>query len=67
MSWDERRVRKWLKANRIGPVEVKTRQVPMDANLLQRQLSQTGGAPISCLLYRMGKSIRVAMATRTAQ
>lgn len=64
MSWDERRVHKWLKAHRIGAVEVKTRQVPLDANLLQRQLSQPEGEPISCLLYRVGKSIRIAMARR---
>lgn len=67
MSWDERRVRKWLKAHHIGPVEVKTRQVSLDANQLQRQLSQSDGEPISCLLYRIGKSIRVVMARRTAQ
>lgn len=65
MSWDERRVKKWLKANQVGTVEVKTRQVPLDANLLQRQLSQRSGLPITCLLYRIGKSIRVAMARRT--
>lgn len=63
-SWDERRVRKWLKAYKAGTVEVKTRQVPLDANQLQRQLSQERGEPVTCLLYRSGKSIRVVMARR---
>ena len=64
MSWDERRVRKWLKANKAGTVEVKTRQVPLDANQLQRQLTQPVGEPITLLLFRRGKSIRIAMARR---
>ena len=64
MSWDERRVRKWLRSNKAGTVEVKTRNVPLDANQLQRQLSQAEGEPITCLLYRTGKSIRAIMARR---
>lgn len=64
MSWDERRVRKWLKANDVGTVEVKTRQVPLDANQLQRQLTQANGEPMTLLLYRRGKSIRTIMARR---
>ena len=64
MSWDERRVRKWLKANHVGTVEVKTRQVPLDANQLQRQLTQPSGQPMTILLYRRSKSIRAIMAKR---
>lgn len=64
MSWHERRVRKWLAAHQAGPVEVKTRNAPVDANALQRQLSKPDGQPITCLLYRLGKSIRVVMARR---
>ncbi len=66
MSWDERRLRKWLRANRVGALEVKTRQVPLDANRLQRELSQREGEPMTCLLYSVGKSVRAIMARRTA-
>ncbi len=39
MSWDDRRVRKWLRQNKAGLVEVKTRHVSLNANELQVRLS----------------------------
>ncbi len=58
MSWDERRMRKWLSVHKVGVLEVKTRNVPLDANQLQKQFSKSDGQPMTCLLYRVGKSIR---------
>lgn len=64
-AWDDRRVRKWLRANDAGTLEVKSRLVVVDAGQLQRRYSQPEGRPLVCLLTRIGKGTRAIMAERT--
>jgi hypothetical protein len=65
IAWDDRRVRKWLRAYQAGTLEVKSRLVNVDASQLQRKYSQPDGRPVTCLLTRSGKGIRAIMAERT--
>lgn len=64
-SWDDRRVRKWLRAHDVGALEVKSRLATVDAGELQRRYSQPAGRPLVCLLTRIGKGTRAIMAERT--
>ena len=65
IAWDDRRVRKWLRAAGAGRLEVKSRLITIDASELQRRYSQSEGRPLVCLLTRSGKGLRAIMAERT--
>ena len=64
LAWDDRRLRKWLRAHQVGTLEVKSRMAPIDASELQRRYSQPDGRPMTCLLTRSGKGLRAIMAER---
>lgn len=66
IAWDDRRVRKWLRAHDVGTLEVKSRLVTLDASEIQRRYSQAQGRPMVCLLTRVGKGLRAIMAERTS-
>lgn len=63
-SFDDRRLRAWLRKHNVGPLEVKTRHVALDANQLQRRYSQTEGRASVCLLTSFGKSVHAILAER---
>jgi hypothetical protein len=67
ISWDDRRVRKWLRSAGAGTLEVKSRLITIDASELQRRYSQPEGRPLACLLTRSGKGLRAIMAERTSE
>lgn len=67
LAWDDRRVRKWLRAHDVGTLEVKSRLAAVDASELQRRYSRPAGRPLVCLLTRVGKGTRVIMAERTTE
>ncbi len=64
LPWDQRRVKRWLRENRIGEVEVKKRLLQLDANEWQRQLRGAGEAKITLLITRLGDRVRAVVARR---
>ena len=66
-AFDDKRVRRWLRAHDAGTLEVKTRLVALDANEYQRRWTQSGQRKLVCLITRVGKSQRVIMAERIAE
>lgn len=64
LPWDDRRVRKWLRANQAGVVEVKCRSIKIDANAYQKQYSQESGQPVTLLVTRLGDRVRAIAARR---
>lgn len=66
VSFDDRKLRKWLKSRQVGNVEVKCRLHHLDASALQRKYSGTGDNAISLLITRLGQSIRAIACKRIA-
>lgn len=64
LPWDDRKVRKWLRAYRPGVVEVKTRLAKVDANLYQRRYSGDGSQAVTLLVTQLGQRIRAIAARR---
>lgn len=64
LPWDDRQVRKWLRAHDCGIVEVKNRMVRLDANAFQRRYSGTGSRPFTLLVTQLGDRVRVVIAER---
>ncbi|MDX1925484.1 MAG: hypothetical protein SFV81_03135 [Pirellulaceae bacterium] len=64
LPWDQRRVRRWLRENQIGEVEVKKRLLQLDANEHQRALRGAGEAKITLLITRLGERVRAIVARR---
>lgn len=66
IAWDDRKVRKWLRAHAAGSVEVKCRSVKVDANAFQRRYSNPSGAALTLLVTRLGPRVRAIIARRIA-
>jgi hypothetical protein len=64
IAWDDRKIRKWLKQNQVGQVEVKCRMVTMNANDFQRRYSKPEGRPVTLLVTRIGDRVRAIAAER---
>ncbi|QDV24252.1 class I SAM-dependent methyltransferase [Aureliella helgolandensis] len=64
LPWDDRRVRRWLRSQRAGLVEVKNRLHRLDANAYQRKYSQAEGSPVTLLVTRLGGRVRTIAARR---
>lgn len=64
VGWDDRRVRKALRAHRAGLVEVKNRLLKLDANHFQRRFSRAAGDRITLLVTRLGERTRCVLARR---
>ncbi len=64
LPWDQRRVRRWLRDQRIGEVEVKKRLVQLDANEQQRRLRGAGEQKITLMITRLANRVRVVAARR---
>lgn len=64
ISCDDRKLRKWLRQNNIGTVEVKCRLHALDANLLQRRYSSDSGDPITLLITRFDQRVRAIACRR---
>ncbi len=65
LPWDDRQVRRWLRSEGAGIVEVKNRLFRLEANTYQRKYSGTGEVPFTLLVTRLGDRIRVIMAQRS--
>lgn len=64
LPWDMRRVKRWLRARKIGSVEVKKRGLRMDANQAQRELTGLGENRITLLVTPIGPKVRAIAAHR---
>lgn len=65
IAWDDRKVRKWLRANKAGIVDVKTRGVRLDAGHFQRRYSNSeGDAPFSILVSQLGQRVKAVVCKR---
>ena len=64
LPWDQRRVKRWLREQRIGEVEVKKRLLQLDANDQQRLLRGAGEVKITLLITRLGDRVRAIAARR---
>lgn len=64
LAWDDRSVRKWLKANAVGQVEVKCRLIKFEAIGYQTRFSKSQGQPISMLVTRIGPKVRCLVCRR---
>ncbi len=64
IAWDDRKIRKWLRQNQVGQVEVKCRMVTMNANDFQRRYSKPEGRPVTLLVTRIGDRVRAIAAER---
>jgi hypothetical protein len=64
LPWDDRQVRKWLRGQDSGIVEVKNRMVRLDANAFQRRYSGKGARPYTLLVTQLGSRVRVIVAER---
>ncbi len=65
LSWDDKKIRKWLRENQVGQLEVKSRLHPIDASLTQKKYSSSAGVAMVCLITKIGRSVRAIMAQRT--
>jgi hypothetical protein len=64
LPWDDRQVRKWLRGQDGGIVEVKNRLVRLDANAFQRRYSGKGSRPFTLLVTQLGSRVRAIVAER---
>ncbi len=64
LSCDDRKLRKWLRQNNIGTVEVKCRLHAVDANALQRRYSNDSGDPLTLLITRFEERVRAIACRR---
>ncbi|MFO0940866.1 MAG: hypothetical protein U0930_08865 [Pirellulales bacterium] len=67
VSCDDRKLRKWLRQNKIGTVEVKCRLHALDANSLQRRYSSNSGEPITLLITRFDERVRAIACRRVTE
>lgn len=69
-SWDDRKIRKRLRALKPGSVEVKARRFKIDANHFQRRyqnlLATEDGPSITLLVTRIGQRVRCFICERLA-
>ncbi len=64
MAWDDRQVRKWLRAFGAGQVEVKCRSVKINANEFQKRYSRDGQKKVTLLVTRLNGRVRAIAAQR---
>jgi hypothetical protein len=64
LPWDDRQVRKWLRGQDCGIVEVKNRMVRLDANAFQRRYSGKGSRALTLLVTQLGDRVRAIVAER---
>lgn len=65
IAWDDRKVRKWLRTNNAGIVDVKTRGVRLDAGHFQRRYSNPDGeVPFSILVSQLGQRVKAVVCRR---
>lgn len=64
VGWDDRKVRRCLRALQAGNVEVKCRLLTLDANRYQKRYSQPGGNPVTILVTRLGNRTRAILTRR---
>lgn len=64
LPWDDRQVRRWLRAFGAGAVEVKCRLAKLDANAFQRRYQADSGQPVSLLVTKLDGKTRAIAATR---
>ncbi len=65
IPWDDRKVRKWLRSNKVSTVEIKCRSAKVDANHFQRRYSSANGErPISLLVTTLDGRVRALACTR---
>lgn len=66
LPFDEKRLRKHLRTQKIGRVEIKKRGVSLDPAGLQRRLRGPGDASITMLVTPIGGQVRAILANRVA-
>ncbi|MBX3420383.1 MAG: hypothetical protein KF752_02390 [Pirellulaceae bacterium] len=66
IAWDQRKLRSWLREHHIGPVEVKSRLLKLDASREQQKLQQPAGQSVTLLVTRLGSRTRAIIGRRLA-
>ncbi|GAB5407015.1 MAG: hypothetical protein Aurels2KO_52460 [Aureliella sp.] len=67
LAWDDRKVRKWLRQNDAGIVDIKNRGLRLDAGHFQRRYSNPDGKqPFSLLVTQLGQRVRAIVCRRIA-
>lgn len=61
---NDKQIRKMLKAHDVGPLEVKIRHIPCDANLLQKKFTGDGDRPAVLLIARLEGKTRAVLTER---
>lgn len=64
VSMDDRKLRKWLRSQNAGNVEIKCRLHTLDASALQRRYSSEQGDPMTLLVTRFGDRVRAIACRR---
>ncbi len=65
LAWDDRKMRKWLRQNDAGIVDVKNRGLRLDAGHFQRRYSNPNGKqPFSLLVTQLGQRVRAIVCRR---
>jgi THUMP domain-like len=64
LPWDDRKIRKWLRGQKFGNVEVKCRLAKLDASSFQRRYSSEQGEPLTLLVTKVGDRVRAAACRR---
>ena len=64
VSMDDRKLRKWLRSQNVGNVEIKCRLHTLDASALQRRYSSDQGDPMTLLVTRFGDRVRAIACRR---
>lgn len=64
LPWDQRRVKRWLRENSIGQVEIKKRLIDLDANQTQKQLRGAGSGQVTLLITRWDGRVRAIAGKR---
>lgn len=67
IAWDDRKIRRWLRSNKIASVEIKNRLHGLDANYYQRRYASgeaNAGKTITLLVTKIGERVRAIAANR---
>ena len=64
LDYDVRALRAWVRANRVGTLEIKKRAIDVDPAELRRRLKPSGRASATVILARTNDGTRAIVARR---